>query len=80
MELNDTNKSFDNFFTVMNDLLDTYVPYKKLSLREVKLKKRPWLTKGILTSIKGKNRLYRKFSQNKDEAIKTDLHIIIEIT
>ena len=23
MELNDTNESFDNFFTVVNDLLDT---------------------------------------------------------
>ena len=30
MELNDTNKLLDNFFTVVNDLLDTYVPYKKL--------------------------------------------------
>ena len=39
MELNDTNKSFDNFFTVMNGLLDTCTPYKKLSLREIKLKK-----------------------------------------
>ena len=39
MELNDTNKSFDNFFTVMKDLLDTCTPYKKLSLREIKLKK-----------------------------------------
>ena len=26
MELIDTNKLFDNFFTVMNDLLDTYAP------------------------------------------------------
>ena len=74
MELNDTSKSSDNFFTVVNDLLDTYAPYKKLSLREIKLKNKPWLTKGILTSIKAKNRLYRKFSPSKDEAIKTDLH------
>ena len=34
-ELSDTNKSFDRFFTVVNDLLDTYDPYKKLSLREI---------------------------------------------
>ena len=39
MELNDTNKSFDKSFRVVNDLLNTYVPYKKLSLREIKLKK-----------------------------------------
>ena len=38
MELNDTNELFDNFFTVVNDL-DTYAPYKKLSQREIKLKK-----------------------------------------
>ena len=37
MELNDTNELFDKFFTVVNDLLDTYAPYKKLSLREIKL-------------------------------------------
>ena len=73
MEFNETNKLFDNFFTVMNDLLDTNAPYKKLSLRQIKLKKQ-WLTKGILTSIKAKNRLYRKFSRCKDKTIKKDLH------
>ena len=72
MELNDSNKLFDNSFTVVNDLLDTYAPYKKLSRREIKLKK-AWLVKGILMSIKLKNRLYRKFSRSKDEATKTDL-------
>ena len=30
--------------------------------------------KGILTSIKAKNRFHRKFSRGKDEAIKTDLN------
>ena len=57
---------------MVNDLLDTYAPYKKLSRREIKLKK-AWLVKGILMSIKLKNRLYRKFSRSKDEATKTDL-------
>ena len=49
MELSDTNKLYDKFFTVINDFVDTYAPYKKPSLREIRLKK-PWLTKGILTS------------------------------
>ena len=66
MKLSDTNKSFDKFFTVVNDLLDTYALYKN-SLWE----KLTWLTKDILTSIKANNRLYRKFSRSKDEAIKT---------
>ena len=38
IEFSDTNKSFDKFFTVVNDLLDTNAPYKKLSLRGLKLK------------------------------------------
>ena len=38
MKLNDTNRSFDNYFTAVDDLLDTYAQYKKLSLREIKLK------------------------------------------
>ena len=38
MELSDTKKSFDKFFTVVND---TYAPYKKFSLREIKLKRNP---------------------------------------
>ena len=37
MELNDTNKLFDKFFKVVNDLLDTCTLYKRLSLREIKL-------------------------------------------
>ena len=69
MELNDTNKLSDNFFMLVNDLLDTYAPHKRISLREIKLKK-TWLTNDIVTSIKAKNRLYRKLYRSKDEAIK----------
>ena len=56
MEPNHTNKSFDKFFTVVNDLLDTCAPYKHSHWEKLNLKK-PWLTKGILTSIKAKTRL-----------------------
>ena len=73
IEFNDTNKLFDKFFTVVNDILDTYAPYKKLSLREIKPKNKPWQAKGIFKSVKLKNRLYQKISQSEDEAIKTDL-------
>ena len=72
MELNNTNKLFDKLFTVVNNLLDTYAPCKKLSMIEIKPKK-TWLAKGILASIKTKNRLYRKSSRSKDKATKMDL-------
>ena len=33
-------------------LLDTYASIQKLTKVELKLKSKPWLTKGIMTSIK----------------------------
>ena len=41
MEHNDINKLFDKFFTVVKDLLDTHTLYRKLSLREMKVKAKP---------------------------------------
>ena len=38
-------------------LLDTYVPIQKLTKAELKLKSKPWLTRGIITSIKNKNKI-----------------------
>ena len=32
--------------------LDTYAPIEKLSRKKQKLKLKPWLTKGIMTSVK----------------------------
>ena len=43
----------------INEILDKHAPFKKLSIHEEKLSKKPWITTGILNSIKNKNRLYR---------------------
>ena len=37
-----------------------------MSRREKRLTDKPWITKGILTSIKTKNRLYKKYFKNKN--------------
>ena len=36
-------------------LLDTYEPIQKFTKAEWKLKSKPWLTRGIMTSIKKKS-------------------------
>ena len=52
------DKTCDNFLVIFNNLLDIHAPYKKISLKEKKLRDKPWITKGILTStIKAKNRI-----------------------
>ena len=49
---NDTNKSFKLFLNIFETLLDTYVPLKKLSISEVKLLSKPWITHGFMTFFK----------------------------
>ena len=58
--------SYKNFLDKITKLLDIHTPVKKLSHKEKKSLSKPWLTKGILQSIKQKNVLYRKFIKTKD--------------
>ena len=44
--------SFESFLKKFNEILDKHAPYKKLSLQEVKLPYKPWITTGILKILK----------------------------
>ena len=56
LKLNKENvdNSFDQLFQIIETLLDTYAPIEKLSRKKQKLMLKPWLTKGITTSVKKK--------------------------
>ena len=62
------------YFLRLNKILDKHAPLRKLSIQEDKLRKKPWITPGILTSIKNKNKLYRKYITAKDPSRKNILH------
>ena len=64
--------SFDRFFQIIETLLDTYAPIEKLSRKKQKLILKPWLTKGIMTSVKKKNILYRKCIRGRRDGEKTN--------
>ena len=49
----------------MTRIVDTYVPLKKLSISEMKLLSKPWITHGIMTSIKNKGKIYKKLLKSK---------------
>ena len=74
LNLGNTNDSFEIFFETFNKILDKHAPLRKLSIQEDKLRKKPWITPGILTSIKNKNKLYRKYIRAKDPSRKNILH------
>ena len=46
-------------------------PFKNLSRKEAKARRKPWITGGIIASIKQRHKLFKeKISKNTDEAIK----------
>ena len=42
------------------------MPWRKLNKKEIRLQTKPWITHGILTSIKRRDKLLRKYIEAKD--------------
>ena len=74
MQKKDVNHSFRKFLNIIETLLDTYAPLSPLSKADQKRKLKPWITKGLLTSIKKKNQIYKKFCRAKNDQNKHTLH------
>ena len=45
----------ENLLKIINALLDKHTPKKPMTKKELKTRSKPWLTSGILTSVKNKN-------------------------
>jgi len=63
---NDTNEKYSLLNDFLTSNINLHAPYKTLSKKERKAKQKPWISKGILTSIKIKNSIYGKFMQTKN--------------
>ena len=72
---NDAERSLNNLLRVTNTVIDKYYPNKKLNKKEYKQTLKPWITSGILKSIKRKDELYRKYINCKNINTKTAIHI-----
>ena len=60
------NDSFNTYFNKIESILNTMAPIRKLTKRERRLQQRPWITKGILKSMKTRDKLHKKASQSTD--------------
>ena len=69
---NDVNHSMNGFMNEMNVLLDKHMPLKKISRVEFKRRFKPWITNNILTKIRNKNSIFKKFVTCKDNAKKEE--------
>ena len=56
----------DHFTQLISAVIDKHAPLQKASRRQKRIQRNPWLTKGILTSIKQKQKLYRTHFLNGD--------------
>ena len=66
----DTNSSTKNFFDNVNKLLDEMAPVKKLTRKEKGLFERPWITSGILASMRTRDLLYSEFIKENNPSIR----------
>ena len=56
LNANDTDEAYDMYQNKFIELLDKHAPMRKLTKKEKNLRKKPWLTSGLLTSIRRKRR------------------------
>ena len=70
----DADKSLNNLLSESNKIIDKYYPNKKLNRKQYKQTIKPWITQGILNSIKRKDNLYHKYTKCSNNIVKAEIH------
>ena len=70
----DVNFSMEAFITKMNELLDIHMPLRKITHKEFKQKYKPWISNDILSKIKEKNKIFKKYLNSKNDIRKGELY------
>ena len=71
-EVNDPNISVSRLIENTNKILDKHAPLKKVKAKNGNINNKPWITTGILTSIKKKHYFYKKFIKEKNDIKKLE--------
>ena len=68
---NDVNLSFNRFFDTIDSLLEESAPLKKVQIHEMSSSVNPWITRGLLNSIKIRNKLHKSYLGAKNPESKS---------
>ena len=68
--VNNVNSVLKQFVSLFKAVVDTHAPVKRASRKKHELLKKPWITKGILISIKNKQKMYKNNFLNGNDAQK----------
>ena len=75
VNIDDFTKAYDFSHKMLLNILNKHLPIKILTKKEVELEYKPWITKGILNSVKVKNKTYKEFIKSKDRNKKSQTYI-----
>ena len=65
------NEAFESFHTKLTDTIDEVCPQKELKLRQDKLIRDPWISKGIRNSLRKQKKLYKE-QLNSGDSVSTN--------
>ena len=65
-ESNNIHEETANCISILKQIADKHAPLEKASLSKRRQLAKPWLTKGILTSVKFKQKLYKSHFLSRD--------------
>ena len=71
----DSNYSLEKFLENTLAIVNNHMPLKKMSKKDFKLEAKPWITPGMITSIKRRDSLLREYIKCPEGDRKNDLHI-----
>ena len=62
----DVNTVFQSFYDRITEIINKHAPIRKLSRKEIKSLSKPWVTPGIKTSIRNKDKFYKRLIETKN--------------
>lgn len=68
------NKAIIKTIHIIETFLEKHAPTQKVKMKKVNEKIKPWITQGILISIKNKKKLHKRFLTEKNPTTKLQLH------
>ena len=65
-ESNGTEACYQFFYDKIEILLDEMAPFRQMTKKEIRLEQRPWITQGLLVSMRVRDSLYKQRTQEKN--------------
>ena len=71
-ECDAVNQQFDKFYDIFKGTVDKLAPLKNASRKEKRLHAKPWLTSGLLKSVKHKKKIFTNVHKNPEKQALTE--------